>query len=146
MPHRRSNEVLKEHWEAVRAGRPMPLEADIDPDELQEIWGACFVVEIRNDDTQRKYRYNYLGQQIVEAFGDDLTGHEVCEEVMSPTEHHMLDYFRKVIETNSPVYFETEFENTHHMLIKCRASLLPLIGTQLDQVGYIIGTMKWKAC
>lgn len=147
LPHQgsqRINERLLEYWSAKKAGRAFPTEGEIDPEEIAEIWDSCFLV--RTDEVGRsKYQYTYLGNALIDAYGDDLNNKDICEKLVSPTSMSLVHKFDEVCKTKQPVDEESEFTNNKGMLIKFRSCMLPLGKDDSQDVAFVIGGMKWKA-
>lgn len=144
---KRINEKLQLYWEAKCRGRKFPLESEIIPEDIADIWDSCFLVTLDDEHTHgdsATFKYTYLGQSLIDAYGDDLVNKEVCERLVYPSNGSLMHKFKEVIETKQPVLEESEFTNMNNMLIKFRSVMLPLGRTQ-DEVGFIIGGMKWKA-
>ncbi len=140
--YQRINETLLEYWHDKASGDNLPCEVDIDPDAFGDLWNHCFLVKIENDS---KYRYIYMGDAIIEAYGDDLTGHEVCEKLVGEIEEPLIKEFQKVRSVKQPIQEESSFINRRQMEIRYRSCLLPLRGDNSEEVRYILGGMKWKA-
>ena len=142
--HRRINDVLLDYWIALKGERLYPAESEIDPDDIHDIWDSCFLVRV--DDMGRKdgYKYTYLGAALIEAYGDDYSGREVCDALVSPTTPALVKKLEEVRTGRVPVMVESVFTNAKGMEIKYRTCLLPL-GTSPAAVEYVIGGMKWKA-
>jgi len=138
----RINERLFEYWDKIRSGKPYPAEGDIDPSELEGVWDNCFLVKV-NEKEHDGFKYSYLGISLIEAYGDDLTGQEICERLVEPNSDPLIKKFVEVRKSGKPVVDENEFKNRKNMLVKYRSCMLPL-GTS-SGVDYIIGGMKWKA-
>ena len=142
---RRINERIHQYWEDKKDGRAMPLEADIDPDEISDIWDSCFLVHVESGKDDQEFKYTYLGQSLIEAYGDDLNNKEVCEKLVYPSSMSLVHKFKEVITEQKPVIEDSEFTNTKGMLIKFRSCMLPLGKDSDSDVQYVIGGMKWKA-
>lgn len=140
--HKRINEQLLGYWEQKKGSRQYPMESDINPDEIENIWESCFLVQIEEDGS---YRYTYLGHSLIEAYGDDLNNKEVCEKLIYPTSMSLTHKFDEVRSEMRPVIEDSEFTNTRGMLIKFRSCMLPLGKSGVNGVAYILGGMKWKA-
>ncbi|MCI5050430.1 MAG: PAS domain-containing protein [Rickettsiales bacterium] len=142
---KRINEFLMEYWVQKKGDRAFPLESEMDPSEMDDIWDSCFLVRIE-DIEGAKYKYSYLGESLVEAYGDDIGNKEICEKLIYPTSMSLIHKFDEVVNTKQPVNEDSEFTNTKGMLIKFRSSMLPLGKDDApDEVAFIIGGMKWKA-
>jgi len=142
--HQRINERLKDYWEELRQGRVYPSEREIDPNVIQDIWDACFLIRVNGDVSKKGFKYTYLGLSLIEAYGDDLTGLDVCDRLVSPTSEQMSKKIHEVMESTKPVMDDSSFTNRKNMLVKYRSVMLPL-GSSPEEVDYIIGGMKWKA-
>lgn len=142
---RRITERLTSYWEEVRAGRPCPAEADIDPNELEDVWDACFLVQIKEKANKKHtFFYNYLGSDLLEAYGDDLTGKEIYAELLDYGTDNIAQDFESVATSGQPLVKESEFRNRRGLLIRYRFCVLPLTNAA-DQIAYLFGGMKWKA-
>lgn len=141
--HQRINEQLEKYWNQVKGARPMPLETDINLSDLKEIWDYCFLVNVHSPD---RYAYSHLGNKLIEAYGDDITGKEIAETLLEQHPDSLFSQFNKVVESKKPGIDENEFKNSRGMLIKYRACILPLGTEGHAEVAYLLGGMKWKAC
>ncbi len=137
----RINERLKAYWAEKCQGRRMPMESDINAEEIADIWPNCFLVDVANSG----FEYDYLGNSLIEAYGDDLRGKAVCEALLYPHPVSMLKTFQAAVNKAQPMMDENEFRNTQGVLVKYRACVLPLASAQAPGVCYLIGAMKWKA-
>ncbi len=142
--HKRIHERLKEYWDKIRGDRKYPGENEIRPHDIGDIWDSCFLIHVDNDAMEKGFKYAYLGLSLIEAYGDDLTGHEICDHIVSPGSELMVQEFHKVVDSGEPVVDENSFTNSKNMLVKYRSIMLPL-GSSPEKVEYIIGGMKWKA-
>ncbi len=139
----RSHERLQEYWEKIKDNRHYPSENEINPDDLEDIWASCFLVSI--DDVTRRlgYRYSYLGEDLIEAYGDDISNPDIAMKLVSTSNSGMIEKFDEVIRTEVPVIDESEFVNLKHLKVRYRTCLLPL-GTKSGAVSHIIGCMRWR--
>ena len=142
---KRTHEKLLGYWESLKADRPFPLETDVNPDQLKDIWDDCFLVRADDDLDGRVYRYIYLGQSLVNAYGEDGTDKEACEKLVYPINQVLITLFDRVIDTKEAIFEDIEFTNTNGMLIKSRTCFLPLGYDDTQQARYVLGGMKWKA-
>ena len=141
----RINELLRDYWQRLRKGRPFPSDADIDPDAIGDIWGSCFMVKASSPEAKEHgYRYEYLGTDLIEAFGGDITNEEVSSRLINPQSPPLQRHFDDVARTGMPVEDEAEFTNRQGRVIKYRSCMVP-IGKSPSGVDYIIGAVKWKA-
>lgn len=141
--HHRYHELLFNYWKDLSKGRQYPKESEIDPNALGEIWNSCFLIS--NDDVTRRigYRYSFLGSDLLGAFGDDITDHDVALRLLSTARVPNARKFDEVITDKHAVFDESIFVNLMGMNVRYRACLLPL-GVD-DDVTHIIGCMRWRA-
>ncbi|PIR34639.1 MAG: hypothetical protein COV36_00360 [Alphaproteobacteria bacterium CG11_big_fil_rev_8_21_14_0_20_44_7] len=137
--HQRITDRLREYWESLCQGNDMPSEDQIDSEEISDIWDSCYLVVKENG----KYHYSFLGESIIEAYGDNLEGEEVVENEIYPESPGVINKFQEIEEAKEPLLFEGVFINKNNMDIKFRKILLPL--GKDGNVEYILGGMRWKA-
>lgn len=140
---RRISERLLSLWSDLRGAQSMPAERQLDINALADYWDNCFMVEITYSGDEREYKYSYLGSSIIDAYGDDLTGKEVYNQLMKPYAEMLLMKFETVVGDLTPVTDEAEFVNIKRDTIRYRQCLVPLGGTD-GRVGFILGTMMWR--
>jgi hypothetical protein len=142
---KRIDEKLLSYWQNLKGSRPFPLENELVPDALKDVWDHCFLVRRDSDGSDTEYKYIYLGQSLVEAYGAQTTDKEVCETLAYPANDVLVEKFTKVAESAQPLNEDIEFTNQKGMLIKSRTVLLPLGGENVSEVKYIVGGMRWIA-
>ncbi len=123
---------LLAYWERLRGARPMPLEQEIDPDHLQDVWESCFLMHI-NDISQKDHQYLYLGELLREWLGHPDASQNIAI---------LKEGYPKVAATGRPLVEEGEFLNAQGKLVKFRQCLLPL-GAE-GQVQAILGGVRFK--
>jgi hypothetical protein len=134
---------LKQHWDSIRGDRAFPREQDVNPEAIRDIWDSCFLICI--DDVTRRvgYRYSYMGQHLVEAYGNDEDNAEITL-TLKPTDNAlMVRHFNDALQTRQPVLDEAEFVNRKHIPIRYRSCILPL-GTEDGTITHLLGCMRWK--
>jgi len=137
----RINEHLQEYWYELRGDRPLPFEHEINTDLLQGIWDHCFLVSRRD----ASFHYAYLGNALIDAYGDDFTNHEIAETLVYPHPPSLFETFKKVCTQAIPMMDDSSFINSIGMEIRYRSCVLPLAASGRDGVAFLLGGMKWKA-
>ena len=137
----RINEQLEYYWYSLRGERSIPLESDIDMAQLSGIWDYCFLVSVHAD----RFAYSYFGKALVEAYGDDITGHEITETLLYPHPHSLIKTFEQVRDSATPHTDDSEFTNVHGRKVKYRSCVMPLGSHGAEGVTFLLGGMKWKA-
>lgn len=141
MKYQRITEALESYWNEKKDLAALPSESDFDPDDLGNLWDHCFLVRV---DPGPDFHYTYMGKALIDAYGDDMTGNEVCERVMGQVAHPMLKKFVETVQKKHKVLDEGEFVNHNNLEVRYRSILLPL-SQGGEEVAYILGGMKWKA-
>ncbi len=145
LAHKRLHERLLAYWQELRGNRAFPKEHDINPDDLEDVWDSCFLLQVIGKGADMRFRYSYLGSALIEAYGNDLTDQDVCATLIDPTTPNMIKKSAEVVKQRVQMVDESEFVNSLGMRIKYRSCLLPL-GEKPNEVNYILGAMRWKAC
>lgn len=141
---RRATFQLIRYWEEMRADRTLPVEDDLDPDHdvLRNIWGQCFVVQVR-DFEKLDFNYTYLGPDIIDAYRDDqLEGGN--DRIVSLTATKLMDMYQQLVETKRPIVHMGEYTNPAGTLIKFRQCMLPF--GKNGRVDVILGHMTYQLC
>lgn len=141
----RINERLLAYWASLKEGRAYPFEQDIIPEAIDDIWQSCFLVKVEERSGEPAFVYSFLGEDLIEAYGDDMTGHEICETLVYPASDEFAEKLLEVVNDEAAVVDESEFTNSQGLQIKSRSCLLPLGEETQEGVRYIIGGMKWRA-
>jgi len=132
---RRVTDQLLKHWKKLKGKRPYPSLADIHPADIKDIWADCFMVEI---DDNHRHHYTYLGENICDMLGGDLTG----TSVLYLSDNLASKYFG-VVEKKKPLVDESEFINLKNNEVKYRQILLP-VGPDKKTVDHVLGAMRYK--
>lgn len=137
----RINERLEDYWQELKGDRAMPLESEVSVEALKEIWDYCFLVNAYDG----RFAYSYMGEQLIEAYGDDMTGREIATTLLEPHPESLFATFQYVKDQGKPKIDESEFTNSRGVLIKYRSCVLPLGARGHTSTAYLLGGMKWKA-
>lgn len=139
-PAVRLNEVLTGYWRAQCGNAAMPLEASIQPGDLENIWPSCFLLNVED----RQFRYDYLGEELIEAYGMSASNLEIAETLIYPDSPPLLNAITQAIAIRQPVEDEGEFNNHAGAVIRYRAVVLPLSRKKDDTVAFVLGGMRWR--
>jgi hypothetical protein len=138
---RRLHELVRQHWASVKENRQFPRKEEIEPEAIAAAWEHCFIVEMKKGAVERGFHYDYMGDALVKAYGQNMTSIERCDTKTVPHIALMLRQLNEVAESGEPAVHETEFENVQKKRIKYRCCLLPL---GADKVEYVLGCMRWR--
>lgn len=108
--NRRITEILLRYWLDLRDEREMPQEKEINPANLVDVWGNCFLVQMTNAAAYGGYRYTYLGKDLVDAFGEDVS-REDAEMLVSLPSMRVTSKFDQAVGMRKPLIDEGEFLN-----------------------------------
>jgi hypothetical protein len=139
MMERRITLRLLGYWEKLRGMRTMPASDEINPDDIQDLWDNCLLVQVSDLD-KADYQYTYLGSAISEAYRSGSDNGEGGRPALDTSS--LAAGYRKVVETGKPLLDEGEFYNPNNHLVKYRLCLLPL--GEGEQVRAIFGGMRFK--
>ncbi|MFZ4540299.1 MAG: PAS domain-containing protein [Rickettsiales bacterium] len=139
---RRLGQRLLRYWREKRSIHAMPVENDIDPEELGTDWDYCFLLQSRDVANVQDYNFTYLGQKIMTAYFDKAID-EHNQFMVGPNAYRLSNHFARVIETRAPVLDEGEFLTLHGHKVLYRQVLLPL-GDDSKPVEAIFGGMNYK--
>ena len=73
MKHR-NNQILFDYWNALRAGRPAPRRAEIEPGDIRRILPYVFILERKDRDT---WRFRLAGTGLCSTYGMEFRGHNI---------------------------------------------------------------------
>src|SRR5690606_1239178 len=73
MKHR-NNQILFDYWNAIRAGRPAPRRAEIEPGDIRRVLPYVFILERKDRDT---YRFRLAGTGLCSTYGMEFRGHNM---------------------------------------------------------------------
>ena len=143
--NRRITEHLLRYWLQLRGAREMPQEKELNPDSIKESWDSCFLINLTDAAKHGGYRYTYMGKNLLDAFGEDVTRDD-AETLVSLPSSRVIAKFDQAVAMRKPLIDEAEFVNAKKMTIKYRQILLPLGNNREPmELFYLFGGMRWKA-
>ena len=135
------NTILVSYWEELRGNRDLPSENDLDPDELGDIWRDCFLMQFRDIDNVTDYNYSYLGEGIIELYGEDGLSVEL-PGVVSLDAKHLEEQYRKVRESKTLMAYEGERVLPCGSIMAYRQCLFPM-SYDGEEVHSILGRLQF---
>jgi len=142
--NRRITEILLRYWLSLRGVRPFPQEKELDPNLLTDVWDNCFLIKMTNASTYGGYRYIYMGKNLLDAFGEDVS-REDAEMLVSLPSLRVTAKFDQAVALRKPLIDEGEFINAKKLAIKYRQILLPMADNKdSDEIAYLFGGMRWR--
>lgn len=134
---KRITSIILSHWEELRGNRLFPSEDQLNADILESVLDNCYVVDAKEIENSEKYKYKYIGQNIIDAYASDLTSNPNSDDPLSHRNKILT-----VIETKRPIIEEGKFVNKKGQLVKYRQCLIPL-GKQDNMVESVLGGLRF---
>ncbi len=131
---------LVAYWERVRGNKVMPCEADINPDDIEDLWDDCFLVHAQ-DLLQPDYNYTYLGTNVAYMYAEGIKNGGI-DSLENFNASKLSKGYQKVIDTKKPVLEEGGLTNALGRTVLYRQCLLPLGNG--DSVEAILGGIRYK--
>jgi hypothetical protein len=140
---RRITDVLHQYWDNKRGDRPYPMLSDINPDDLDDVWNSCFVVQLHHIQNKENYCFTYFGEILQRAYTRDLTDVAI-KYLVTPHADHLAEQYEKVLKTGEPIIDESSYENRDHITVSYRQCLLPVGLDDDGSIGFILGGIRYK--
>ena len=124
---------LLSYWEEKRGARAWPALADIDPEEISELWPHCFILDVANF---RDFPYfHYLGPRLARYSGIFLSGrYDWSRTLLKKSVCH----YKEALERSAPVLLEEELTQYDNAKLLFRSILLPL-SDDGDTINFLLG-------
>lgn len=144
MQEKRLIERLKQHWLSLKGDGVMPDMRQLNPDMISDLWGRCLVLEVVHNPANRAalYSYDYMGKDIITAYGSDLTDHYVNVHMHNFPGWQVLQSIDKMLAQPDVYEAEGSFVADTHKVVKYRAILLPF-GSEKKMTHVLVG-LSWK--
>jgi hypothetical protein len=135
--------MLKGYWDFARGERNFPYQDDIKPHHLESVWDKFFIVKADNSCiSSDDYKYIYLGEKVIKAFGEDLTNMTI-EKMQAPEASHLAQRYEKVLASKVLVYDSGSLSLINGEKVFYRQILLPL-GDNGITIKAILGGISHK--
>ena len=123
---------LLTYWEQQRGERDFPALAEIDSQEIEEMWPHCFILDVANF---RDFPYfQYLGPSLARYSGVFLSGQDWAMTLLRKAVWH----YREVLERSAPILVEEELTQYDNQKLLFRSVMLPLSDDQV-KINYVLG-------
>ena len=100
---------LYEYWDSKRAGRAMPARGDIDPTDIPDLLSSLTIIDVEEQDGEKRFRHRLIGTSVVSFLGRDCTGTLVGENFGgSPFEAHIHQTLLRVLDCKQPLLDRVE--------------------------------------
>jgi hypothetical protein len=99
---------LYEHWATLKGQRLLPSRADIDLGQVSFCVSHLAVASIEPEPF--RVRYEFVGDSLIQLYGEDLTGRYVDELYSAPVRAEALSAYRRVVATAEPIFTRRIFD------------------------------------
>jgi hypothetical protein len=136
------NQFLQDYWESLKQGREFPSENDLDPDEIEELWDGCFLMQFRDIDNVQDCNFSYLGEAIIHAYEEEILPRAV-PGLVDLKARHLVPQFQEVREKRRPMISQGDHQMPDGRKVRYHQCLLPL-SYDGEVVHSILGRMGYE--
>lgn len=115
---------LLAHWRSLCEDKRFPSFADVDPEEIPDIWPFSFVLEVLDDHDEPVFRA--VGEELAAFTNGYLPGRYVSEAPVDTLPGVAIAYVDEVLEKAVPISRGGEFFKTDGTKVLYRSILLPM--------------------
>jgi hypothetical protein len=136
---------LISYWEKLNNGT-LPFAQSFNSTAVSDVWPSCMMVSIApsTQPGHYAYRYEYVGPELVKAYGRNMTGEQVQSRQKDFPGGKILEKMDMLIKNPLPMTDEGQFVNDSSKIIKYRSCLLPL-GSHAGSVTHIVAGVSYRA-
>lgn len=139
---RRITHRLIDYWQRIKGDRVLPMEGDIDSEDVGDMWDDCFLMSVRlGDGSLPVFSFGYIGRTLQDLYREDsFSG----QPMLLPLPVDKLSsFFNEMILTKLPIVENVENFSHEGKILKYRLCLLPL-GTKDGEIKAIFGGLRYK--
>ena len=119
-----TNRTAFAFWESIRAGRPMPGRADIDPSEIVGILPCVFLLDVRPEPLD--FRYRLIGTKMSNNINRDHTGSCMSEIEHQRAPSRIWTACERVVTHRVPLSSDTPYVGKLHEFKTTEDLIMPL--------------------
>ena len=139
---RRLTARMVETWHAAGKGAIPTVEA-FDISQISDLWSSCLRIMVRKAMNKHSYTYEYMGEDVIKAYGNNLVGRQVTMDIRTiPGANVLYKLDEKLPNVTAPILEQGNFVNDEDQLIKYRSCILPF-GDGIRITHAVIG-LSWK--
>ncbi len=129
---------LYHYWESRKGTRLLPSRADIDPVDMRPYLRHVFLMDVvpPTGPGAHRFRFRLAGTEVVERFGEELTGRFLDEVDLNSVGDAILGQYAKAVDTGLPVHGLWEYTKNSGRFMSYERIILPLStdGTAVDML------------
>lgn len=129
--------LLDDWMSRLQGGQPLPVEPALDLLDLPlDVLRYCLLVDVRDDTDGGRFRFRYVGQEIVRRYGEDPTGRYLDEMDFGDKTQLVRAHYKQAVERHEPVRFYGEVRKKDGRWLRFERLLLPFSsdGSRADKV------------
>ncbi len=131
---------LLSYWNRIRGNREFPALADVNINEIAEMWHFTFTIELHNEG---QHVFQFFGQELINLIGENLTGEVVEDALEQSVLANLIGFYDKVLQQRAPVSESSHFYNNGQE-IRYRSLIVPF-SSDGKAINYLLGTTNFKA-
>ena len=139
-PEQRLTFRLLSYWNRIRGIRLFPALADVNIQEIAEMWHFTFTIALGN--LPEDHVMQYFGSKLADIFGHDYSGEQLDNALKDLMIENTIGFYEKVVTTRAPVSESSSFY-LEGKEAKYRSLILPLSSNGQD-IDFLIGTTNYK--
>jgi hypothetical protein len=129
-------------WEKLKADNEMPEYTRLNKDVIADVIVNCCIVSV-NGQGKPIYKYEYVGDAVVQAYGKNPSGEYHHSSVRMPASALCIRMDQVIIE-RKPLFDDGQFINENNKVVKYRGCLLPY-KNPANEVSHILIGLSWRA-
>jgi hypothetical protein len=125
---------LYEYWRMKKGARLAPSRGDVVPAEIRSLLPRIFMVDVVG--APPRFRFRLVGTEVVERFGEEITGRFLDELDLDEVNQEISDDYRKAVASCGPVCSRWTYTKHDGKLLRYERILLPLSsdGKAIDMI------------
>jgi hypothetical protein len=131
---------LLSYWREIAGERDMPRQGDVDRGKISDMWGHCFMLDVRESGDPV---YGFIGDSHAAELGADFNGRAVSAAGGDTLLGQAASYYRQVLARGIPITLGGQFVNRRQQTVLYRSILLPL-GEGEGRVTALLGGANYR--
>jgi len=128
------------YWNRMRGDRDFPSLADINIQEILEMWHYTFTIDVQREGM---HFFQYFGSELATIFGQDYTGEPLIDAMNDVIVDNTIGFYDKVIKAREPALEAASFYMDGAEM-RYRSIIVPLSSDGVN-IDYVLGTTNYKA-
>lgn len=131
-------------WRAAAGSRALPRRADIDPVKLGASLQYVSLLDVVRAESM-DFRYRLIGQQLITAYGHNITGALHSDYFMKAPVRPFYDTYVRCVNTRAPQEVTAKFRNHNQTPCRAQARVWPLSDDGATVTGLLGGCIYLDA-